>query len=107
MKPATFLLTIVMTAVATISTHAEPEALLKDATRVPVVFSGGRETEGVDHGRPVVLIAAALGVKPEVFREAFTHVHPAGPGSGGPTDAEARAQQGGPHECARKVWRDR
>ena len=61
-----------------------------DVTRVPVVFSGGHETAGVDHGRPVVLIAAALGVAPEVFREAFTHVHPAGPGSGGPTDAEAR-----------------
>ncbi|MEA3212580.1 MAG: hypothetical protein QOE70_5637 [Chthoniobacter sp.] len=62
----------------------------KDVTRVPVVFSGGHETEGVDRGRPVILIAAALGVKPEVFREAFSHVHPAGPGSGGPTDAEAR-----------------
>ena len=64
--------------------------LPKGVTRVPVIFSGGHETEGVDHGRPVVLIAAALGVKPEVFREAFTHVHPAGPGSGGPTEAEAR-----------------
>ena len=61
-----------------------------DVTRVPVVFSGGHETEGVDHGRPVILIAAALGVTPEVFREAFRHVHPAGPGSGGPTEAEAR-----------------
>ena len=29
-------------------------------------------------------------LKPEVFREAFSHVHPAGPGSGGPTEAEAR-----------------
>jgi len=58
--------------------------------RVPVVFSGGHETEGVDRRRPVVLIAAALGVKPEVFREAFSHVQPAGPGSGGPTEAEAR-----------------
>jgi hypothetical protein len=70
--------------------HAEPKELPKDVTRVPVVFSGGHETEGVDHGRPVVLIAAALGVKPEIFREAFSHVHPAGPGSGGPTEAEAR-----------------
>ena len=61
-----------------------------DVTRVPVVFSGGHETAGVDHGRPVILIAVALGVAPEIFREAFSHVHPAGPGSGGPTDAEAR-----------------
>jgi hypothetical protein len=70
--------------------RAEPKQLPEGVTRVPVVFSGGHETERVDHGRPVVLIAAALGVKPEVFREAFSHVHPAGPGSGGPTDAEAR-----------------
>jgi hypothetical protein len=68
----------------------EPGQLPSDVTRVPVVFSGGHETEGVDHGRPVILIAAALGVAPEVFRAAFSHVHPAGPGSGGPTDAEAR-----------------
>jgi hypothetical protein len=46
---------------------AEPKQLPSDVTRVAVVFSGGHETEGVDHGRPVVLIAAALGVKPEVF----------------------------------------
>ena len=67
-----------------------PTCAFAQDTRVPVVFSGGHETEGVDHGRPVILIAAALGVTPEVFREAFSHVHPAGPGSGGPTDAEAR-----------------
>ena len=70
--------------------RADPTPLPPDITRVPVVFSGGHETVGVDRGRPVGLIAAALGVSPEVFREAFTHVHPAGPGSGGPTDAEAR-----------------
>jgi len=72
------------------SAVAETTELPKDVTRVAVVFSGGHDTEGVDHGRPVKLIAAALGVQPEVFREAFSHVHPAGPGSGGPTDAEAR-----------------
>ncbi|CAN5893686.1 hypothetical protein BH11VER1_BH11VER1_01500 [soil metagenome] len=71
-------------------TQAELMELPKGVMRVPVVFSGGHETEGVDRGRPMVLIAAALGVKPEVFREAFSHVHPAGPGSDGPTDAEAR-----------------
>lgn len=58
-------------------------------TRVPVVFSGGHETVGVVRGRPVVLIAAALGVAPEVFREAFSRVHASGPGRG-PTDDEAR-----------------
>ena len=59
-------------------------------TRVPVVFSGGHDTDPVDRGRPVVLVAGALGVAPEVFREAFSHVHPAGPDSGGPTGDEAR-----------------
>jgi hypothetical protein len=62
-------------------------------TQVPLVFSGGHETDPRDHGRPVVLVAAALKVPPQVFREAFSHVHPAGPGSGGPTDAEARANK--------------
>ena len=72
------------------SVQAEPKELPADVTRVAVIFSGGHDTEGVDHGRPVTLIAAALDVKPEIFREAFSHVHPAGPGSGGPSDAEAR-----------------
>ncbi len=72
---------------------AEARPLPPGVTRVPVIFAGGHETVPVDHGRPVVLIAAALGVKDEVFREAFSHVHPAGPGRGGPTDAEARANK--------------
>ena len=61
-----------------------------DITRVPVVFSGGHETDPRDHGRPVVLIAGALGVPPEVFRDAFSHVHPANPEKGpGPAEAQA------------------
>ncbi len=50
-------------------------------TRVPVVFSGGHETDPRDRGRPVVLIAAALGVPSDVFREAFSHVRPAPAGT--------------------------
>src|SRR4051812_32613344 len=46
-------------------------------TKVPVTFTGGHETDPKDRGRPVVLVAAALGVKPEVFREAFSGVTPA------------------------------
>jgi len=46
-------------------------------TKIPVTFSGGHETDPRDHGRPVVLIAAALNVKPEVFRKAFSGVTPA------------------------------
>ncbi len=54
---------------------AEPTAAVKGA---PVVtFSAGHETDPRDHGRPVVLIAAALGVPSQVFRDAFSHVTPA------------------------------
>jgi hypothetical protein len=94
--PRTFFLAVAALGAITgaaFTSHAEPKALPAGVTRVPVTFSGGHETVPVDHGRPVVLIAAALGVKDEVFREAFSHVRPAGPGSGGPTDAEARTNK--------------
>jgi hypothetical protein len=57
-------------------------------TKVPVTFSGGHEIGKNDFGRPVVLIAAALDVKPEVFREAFSGVTPAKGGK--PSGEEAR-----------------
>jgi hypothetical protein len=63
------------------------------ATQVPLPFSGGHETDPRDHGRPVVLVAGALQVTPEVFRAAFSGVHPAPPGQGGPTPDEARANK--------------
>lgn len=43
-----------------------------------VVISGGLTTDPQDKGRPVVLIAAALGVPTEVFRTAFSGVTPSG-----------------------------
>ena len=89
-NPLTFAIVAVAMAATPFAAQAEPKPLPAGVMRVPVIFSGGHDTVGVDHGRPVVLIAAALGVKDEIFREAFSHVHPAGPGSGGPTDAEAR-----------------
>jgi hypothetical protein len=55
---------------------------------VPLVFSGGHEIGRNDYGRPVPLIAAALGVTPDQFREAFSGVTPAK--GRGPTSAEAR-----------------
>jgi hypothetical protein len=55
---------------------------------LPVTFSGGHETDKRDNGRPVELIAAALDVKPEVFRDAFSRVTPAK--NGKPSGAEAR-----------------
>lgn len=42
-----------------------------------VVFSEGHETDPRDNGRPVKLIAAALGVEAQVFRDAFSRVTPA------------------------------
>ena len=59
------------------------------ATKVAVAFSGGHATDGQDRGRPVVLIAAALNVPTEVFREAFSHVHPA-PAGQQPEPGQAR-----------------
>ena len=55
---------------------------------VPLVFSGGHEIGRNDFGRPVPLIAAALGVTPDQFREAFRGVTPAK--GRGPTGAEAQ-----------------
>jgi hypothetical protein len=55
---------------------AEPAADTT-VTKVPVIFTGGHETDPRDKGRPVVLIAAALNVPPEVFRQAFSNVKPA------------------------------
>lgn len=43
-----------------------------------ITISGGHETDPRDKGRPVVLIASALGVQSEVFRDAFSGVTPAG-----------------------------
>jgi hypothetical protein len=48
--------------------------------RIPLNFSGGYDTDPRDRGRPVVLIASALGVEPLVFRDAFSQVRPARPG---------------------------
>jgi hypothetical protein len=56
---------------------ASRAAARADESRVPVTFTGGYETDPQDRGRPVVLIAAALGVPPEVFRAAFRNVRPA------------------------------
>ena len=61
------------------------------STEVTVSITGGLDTEPVDNGRPVVLIAAALGVPTEVFREAFSGVTPSTDGE--PTGAEAQSNK--------------
>jgi hypothetical protein len=60
-------------------------------SKIPVTFSGGHETDPKDGGRPVVLVAAALDVKPEVFRQAFSSVRPAK--NGKPSAEEARSNK--------------
>jgi uncharacterized protein YuzE len=56
-----------------------------------VLFRGGYDTDRRDNGRPVNLIAAALGVSSNVFREAFSRVQPAR--GGAPTAARAQANK--------------
>lgn len=57
--------------------------------RVAVLFTGGYETDPQDRGRPVNLVAGALGVAPEVFRAAFRNVRPA-PAGQEPDPAQVR-----------------
>lgn len=49
--------------------------------KIKLTITAGHETDPRDHGRPVILIANALAVTPEIFREAFTHVTPAPAGT--------------------------
>jgi hypothetical protein len=57
--------------------------------KVHLTFNGGHDTDPRDGGRPVNLIAAALGVTPEVFRSAFSGVRPA-PGGSEPEPAQVQ-----------------
>ncbi len=73
-----------------LSISALAQADSGSAVSLPVTISGGHETDPIDHGRPVVLVAGGLGVTPEVFREAFSRVHPVEAGS---YPNQERAQQ--------------
>jgi hypothetical protein len=61
------------------------------AAKGTVILQGGFETDSRDNGRPVRLIASALGVEPQVFRDAFSDVNPAM--NGHPTEAHAKANK--------------
>jgi len=65
---------------------------IAEMERLPVQFTGGHETVAVDRGRPVVLIAGAIGVEPEAFRQAFSGVSPA-PAGTAPTRERERANK--------------
>ena len=69
----------------------EPNIDISSVAKGTVVFHGGYDTDRRDGGRPVVLIAAALGVESQVFRDAFSGVNPAH--GRGPTHAEAQANK--------------
>ncbi|MEI8283231.1 MAG: hypothetical protein WCG75_12560, partial [Armatimonadota bacterium] len=57
---------------------ASPAMPQLSAVQKPLVrVEGGHGTAEVDHGRPVILVAGGLGVPPQIFREAFSHVKPA------------------------------
>src|SRR5438552_17072723 len=73
------ILALVLTGLAgcTSATGMNDAANQPGEAKVPVTFSGGHAIGEKDFGRPVVLIAAALEVKPEVFRNAFSGVTPA------------------------------
>ena len=63
--------------IAAVTLPGERPATGAEETRVPVTIRGGHETDPQDRGRPVALVAGALGVPAEVFRAAFRNVTPA------------------------------
>ena len=63
--------------VAPLAAAKPASATATDGTQIPLTFTGGHDTDPRDHGRPVILIAAALKVPEDVFRDTFTHVTPA------------------------------
>ncbi|KXK15985.1 MAG: hypothetical protein UZ14_CFX002000161 [Chloroflexi bacterium OLB14] len=75
-----------------INTESSNTQIVSGTDEVQVIISGGYELDPRDNGRPVILIASALGVPEEVFREAFSHVNPAGAGSS-PSEEQAQANK--------------
>lgn len=73
---------------AMIMTAMMNSASLAAEKEVPLVFSAGHDIGKNDFGRPVPLIAAALAVKRDDFRKAFSGVTPAR--GGPPSPAQAR-----------------
>jgi hypothetical protein len=73
----------------TAATPTTQPAKAQSGDQIPLIFTGGYETDHRDGGRPVVLVAAGLNVPSDIFRQAFSHVKPAGPGEE-PQDAQVR-----------------
>jgi hypothetical protein len=87
MKTSLLLPAVVSLLAFSFSSPAEDQS---GVSRMPVVISGGHDTDPVDRGRPVSLIAGALGVPPEAFRQAFSHMHPGDPDHNSGPGAEAQ-----------------
>jgi hypothetical protein len=66
-----------LTIVATFAAQADAAG----EEKLPLVITGGHETDPRDRGRPVALVAGALGVPPDIFRKAFSQVRPAPTGT--------------------------
>lgn len=83
-------------ALATTNSPAAAPAATRSAaattTQVAVRISGGHATDPRDNGRPVKLVAAALGVPTKVFRKAFSAVDPAAAGQE-PDPAQVQANK--------------
>ena len=62
-----------------------------DAAAGSVLIRDGYQTNPIDNGRPVALIAAALGVEEQTFRDAFRNVRPSR--FGPPSHAQAQANK--------------
>lgn len=69
----------------------DDEPAASDLAVGTVIIRGGFETDQRDGGRPVGLIAAALGVETHVFRDAFSNVRPSS--FGPPSSARAQANK--------------
>lgn len=69
------------------TTTAAPTSQSAEQT-LPLVFTGGHDTDPRDGGRPVILVASALKVPADTFRKVFTGVHPSR--SGPPSGDQAR-----------------
>ena len=75
-RPLILIVAALASGTALLTTESAPAT-----KRVTVRISGGHATDARDGGRPVRLIAAALGVPEQVFRDAFSAVTPAAGGS--------------------------
>ena len=63
MKCYAWLIPVGLIGGAVLADDASPVPTTPDVRQVPVVFTGGYETDPRDRGRPVILVASALGVR--------------------------------------------